>query len=98
MSAGNESAGGLQRAAAETEFRDEGSRFDSERRLGTLPCPPVDPLAYSIASAARVVAVSSTTIKHEIAAGRLPIRKLGRRTLIRRDDLQRWLDGLPDRL
>lgn len=57
-----------------------------------------EPLAYGISTAARAVGVSETTIKQEIAAGRLAIRKSGRRTLIRRDDLVRWLDALPSRV
>jgi len=53
-------------------------------------------LAYSVATAAIAVGVSETVIKQEIAAGRLSIKKVGRRTLIRRTDLQTWLDSLPE--
>ena len=55
-------------------------------------------LEWASAEAARAVCVSPTTIKQEIAAGRLLIRKVGRRTLIRREDLELWLDGLPGRV
>lgn len=55
----------------------------------------VEALAFSVETAARAVSVSETTIKQEIAAGRLAIRKIGRRTVIRRVDLERWLDARP---
>ena len=80
-------------------IRDESSSgTDAVRQRGVTTIAQYDPLAYSVASAARAVDVSETTVKQEIAAGRLPIRKLGRRTVIRRDDLLRWLDGLPERV
>jgi excisionase family DNA binding protein len=34
-------------------------------------------------------------IYEAIREGKLPARKLGRRTIIMRDDLQRWLTSLP---
>ena len=55
-----------------------------------------EPLAYSIENAAATVGLSRTSIKQEIAAGRLRARKMGRRTLVRHIDLLRWLDGLPE--
>ncbi len=53
-------------------------------------------LAYSVATAAIAVGISETVIKQEIAAHRLPIKKVGRRTVIRRADLMAWLDSLPE--
>lgn len=52
-------------------------------------------LAYSINDAAIVTSVSTTTIKQEIARGRLRARKAGRRTLVVREELERWLRTLP---
>ena len=55
----------------------------------------VMPLAYDIPTAAKAVSLSETTIKNEIATGRLRIRKVGRRTIIPSQDLAQWLDEQP---
>ena len=53
-----------------------------------------DKASYSIQEAAAVLGVSARTVKREIHAGRLAMHKVGRRTIIRRDDLERLLgDG-----
>jgi excisionase family DNA binding protein len=54
-----------------------------------------DPLAVSIADAVRLAGVGRTTIYAEIREGRLVARKVGKRTLIGRDDLAEWLTKLP---
>jgi excisionase family DNA binding protein len=57
----------------------------------------VAPLALSPRDAARAAGIGLTKLFEEIAAGRLKTRKLGRRTLIRAEDLRAWLAGLPER-
>lgn len=57
----------------------------------------VEPLAYSPRDAAHVAGISRAFLYEEIAAGKLACRKLGRRTLILRDELERYLDSLPPR-
>ena len=52
-------------------------------------------LALSPEKAAEVSGVGRTTIFAEMKAGRLPRRKVGRRTVILMDDLHRWLTSLP---
>jgi excisionase family DNA binding protein len=52
-------------------------------------------LAYSPANAARQAGISRSRLYELIAAGKLPARKLGHRTLILRGDLERYLDSLP---
>jgi len=52
-------------------------------------------LAYHISDAIRVSGATRTAIYEAMRSGRLPYRKLGRRTLIMHSDLQAWLDGLP---
>ncbi|MBK1669955.1 hypothetical protein CKO28_18125 [Rhodovibrio sodomensis] len=52
-------------------------------------------LALSIPEAAKAASSSRSTIFNEIGSGRLRARKLGRRTVILVDDLERWLEGLP---
>ncbi len=53
-------------------------------------------LAYSIADVTKLTGVGRSFIYDEIKAGRLHIRKAGRRTLIFNADLQAWLAQLPD--
>ena len=52
--------------------------------------------ALSISDACAMVGVGRTTIYAAIAEGRLKARKLGRRTLILRDDLTHFLVALPE--
>lgn len=52
-------------------------------------------LAYSVAEAVRLSGICRTVVYEEIKAGRLRARKLGRRTLILSEDMQRWLANLP---
>ena len=55
------------------------------------------PLAYSIADAAEAIGVSKSALFQVMASGDLPVRKLGRRTLVLRDDLMAYLQRLPTR-
>ncbi len=52
--------------------------------------------ALSIADACKMAGVGRTTIYEAIAEGRLKARKLGRRTLILRDDFTQFLAALPE--
>ena len=54
-----------------------------------------DVIALTIADAVRVAGTSRTVLYEEMRAGRLPFRKLGRRTLIMRADLEAWLSEMP---
>ncbi len=54
----------------------------------------LEPLAYTIDESREAARVGRTTIYQEIAAGRLIARKVGRRTIILRDDLESWLARL----
>lgn len=52
-------------------------------------------LAYSIVEAARISGISRSKFYEVVANRELPVRKLGRRTLILHDDLAAWLRALP---
>lgn len=56
---------------------------------------PTKKLGLTIAETMRAVPIGRSSLYEEIAAGRLPAHKLGRRTLIMANDLQQWLDSLP---
>ena len=49
----------------------------------------------SIAQTARFLGIGRSTLYNLIKDGRLPVRKLGKRTLIIRDDLDHFVASLP---
>ena len=51
--------------------------------------------ALSIAQATRILGIGRSTLYGIIKDGRLPVRKLGKRTLIIRDDLEHFIATLP---
>lgn len=52
-------------------------------------------LAVPILEAARRAGVGRSSLYEAINRGDLPLRKAGRRSLIRVDDLKAWIDALP---
>lgn len=56
----------------------------------------ISPLAFSVTEAARRAGIGRTLIYEIINRGELRVKKLGRRSLILADDLQRWLSRLPE--
>lgn len=54
----------------------------------------IQPLALSVADAARVVGCAEFTIADAIRAGRLSAKKAGRHYVISLPELQRWLASL----
>ena len=56
---------------------------------------PLPRLAYTIAEAAMVAAISRGSLYGAVRRGDLKITKKGSRTLVLDRDLRRWLEGLP---
>ncbi len=54
-----------------------------------------DTLAFSVEEAAKAAGLGRTLIFQEIRNGNLIARKIGRRTVILREDLERWLKSRP---
>lgn len=54
-----------------------------------------DPIAYTIPEAVQASGIGRSTLYEKIADGSLPARKLGRRTLILRADLEAMISSLP---
>lgn len=52
-------------------------------------------LAYTVVEAAAVAGVGRTSIFEEIRNNRLVARKIGRRTVILKKDLDNWLESRP---
>lgn len=53
----------------------------------TRDAPELAPSYISVANAARILSVSEVSIRRAITDGRLPCRRLGRKILIRYEDL-----------
>jgi excisionase family DNA binding protein len=53
-------------------------------------------LAYRIEEAAAATGYGESTLWKKIAAGKLRAKKDGAMTIVQRDELQRYLDELPD--
>jgi excisionase family DNA binding protein len=56
---------------------------------------PAQKLAYSIDDVTKLTGVGRSFVYEQIKAGRLVVKKAGRRTLIFDTDLKAWLAGLP---
>lgn len=56
-----------------------------------------DKIAYAPKRAAEALGIGLTALYAEIGAGRIKMRKYGRRTLIAADDLKAWLASLPEK-
>jgi excisionase family DNA binding protein len=54
-----------------------------------------DALADSPIGAARRLGIGRSQFYKEVAAGRIRVRKLGKRTLVERSEQDRWLAALP---
>ncbi|MFO0389953.1 MAG: helix-turn-helix domain-containing protein [Alphaproteobacteria bacterium] len=57
-----------------------------------------DKALYSVTEVIELVGIGRTMLYKEIRAGRLKIRKCGKRTLILATELNRWLESLPESL
>jgi excisionase family DNA binding protein len=53
------------------------------------------PMAVSIAQAVGLTGVGRSTLYKAIKRGDLPMRKVGRRTLLLTEDIRRWIQQLP---
>lgn len=76
---------------------------ETERIRTSAPVPPVafatsgglTPLAYRPKKACEILGVSMGTLHKMIADGRLGARKIGSATVVRKDDIDAYLAGLP---
>ncbi|WP_253608609.1 MULTISPECIES: helix-turn-helix domain-containing protein [unclassified Bradyrhizobium] len=65
------------------------------RQIAPLAPEQVEPLAYTIDEACLIARVGRNSLYKAADSGALRARKLGKKTLILREDLQRWLGELP---
>lgn len=55
---------------------------------------PPERLAYRVSEAAEALAISRSRFYELVSEGRIQVLKEGARTLVRRAELERYLDGL----
>jgi excisionase family DNA binding protein len=55
----------------------------------------MDQLLYTISECCRLAAVGRTKFYELVASGEIPIRKIGKKSLVAAADLKRWADRLP---
>jgi excisionase family DNA binding protein len=66
--------------------------------METVEAPTPAPYAFnSVAAAAQYIGISRGRLYELMAAGIIPARKMGTRTLILRSDLEAWARPLPHR-
>ena len=58
--------------------------------------PPRSPLYLGLDEAAELVGLSRRTLQRWVAAGELPVRRVGRRVLVRPSDLAERIEGRPE--
>jgi len=66
---------------------------------GTIPAEngeaSVDQLLYSIGQCCRLAAIGRTKFYELIGSGEIPVRKVGKRTLVAAADLKQWVERIP---
>jgi excisionase family DNA binding protein len=67
-----------------------------KRRMKQAQKPLPTPIAMSVRVAAQSTGVSRYTLLKAIADGKLPAKRLGRKFLVARVDLEAWLESLDD--
>jgi excisionase family DNA binding protein len=55
----------------------------------------MDQLLYTIPQCCRLAAMGRTKFYELVAAGDIPIRKIGKKTLVAASDLRSWVERLP---
>lgn len=55
----------------------------------------MDQLLYTINQCCRLAAIGKTKFYELVASGEIPIRKVGKKSLVAAADLKRWADRLP---
>jgi excisionase family DNA binding protein len=55
----------------------------------------MDPLLLSIADCCRLIGLGRTKFYELVASGAIPLRKVGKKSLISAADLKRWAEALP---
>lgn len=63
--------------------------------MSSLPRPAPTPISYSAQGAGEATGLSTSFIYEAVRSGDLPGRYAKSKLIIRREDLEAWIDGLP---
>jgi excisionase family DNA binding protein len=55
----------------------------------------MDQLLYTISQCCQVTAIGRTKFYELVASGEIPVRKIGKRTVVAAADLRDWVERLP---
>ena len=55
----------------------------------------MEQLLYTITQCCRMAAIGRTKFYQLVASGEIPVRKVGKKTLVAAADLQNWVERLP---
>lgn len=55
----------------------------------------MDQLLYTVSQCCHMAAIGRTKFYELVANGEIPVRKIGKKTLVAAVDLQRWAEQLP---
>ena len=55
----------------------------------------MDQFLYTIPQCCRLAAIGKTKFYELVASGEIPVRKVGKKSLVAAADLKRWADRLP---
>ena len=55
----------------------------------------MDQLLYTVSQCCRLAAIGRTKFYELVASGEIPVRKIGKKTLVAAADLKQWVDQLP---
>lgn len=77
------------------DISDKEQRRRADQRRKSLALTEQSKLSYTIPDLVRDTGAGRSKIYEEIAAGRLKVRKLGKRTLVLHCDAIDWLQSLP---
>ena len=76
-----------------------GVRGDADALAGAIPAyggeNHMEQLLYTIGQSCQLAAIGRTKFYELVASGEIPIRKVGKKTLVAAGDLKRWAERLP---
>jgi excisionase family DNA binding protein len=75
---------------------DDGHRRARRDRPGPAVAKPhMDQLLLTVAQCCQMAAIGRTKFYELVASGDIPVRKVGKKTLVAAADLKRWAERLP---
>jgi excisionase family DNA binding protein len=75
------------------------ARDSASAVAGTIPADDgeahMDQLLYTVSQCCHMAAIGRTKFYELVASGEIPVRKIGKKTLVAASDLRGWVERLP---